>query len=323
LHKTVETAAFVTFTERGQAWEVSRLLIGAGAGHALIDDVDVLSRFEGPKAMFRYLLQQVFPPYYTQPMCERFTIIEHLSSLDWHNTPDLLRLAISNGPLSQEMVAHKDHQGQTLLHHVARSLANIMAVITRSDCETVLDEGFASKDKTRGLDPNDYNHAGRQLIREITTAGADLHAISCKRQTPLCELVRDFTDAYSLNVSFFETLQNLLHNWLRDLSMARVDLDKYGSAEKALHVRGLVETNFQFDKYSAYRGKFQLVFTYGSHPDDWAFSFSKHADLLAAERAMIKLSTEPECSNNNHLFKELDQGTKYHIPGSWVESTED
>ena len=102
--------------------------------------------------------------------------------------------------------------------------------------------------------------------------------------------------------------------------MARVDLEKYGSAEKALHVRGLAETNFPFNKYSAYRGEFQLFFTHGSRPDNWAFRFSKQTDLFAAEFwAMIKRSTEPECSDDDQLDEELDQDTNYHIPGSWIE----
>jgi hypothetical protein len=176
-------------------------------------------------------------------------------------------------------------------------------------------------DAARRLDPNDHNHAGRQLIREIITAGADLRAISLKRQTPLCELVRDFTDAYSPKVFFFETLQNLLYNWLHDLQVARVDLERYGSVEKALHVGGLVETNFSFSKYSAYRGAFQLFFTYGSRPGNWTFRFSKQTDLFAAEFwAMIKRSTEPEHSDDDQLDEELDQSTNYHIPGSWINS---
>jgi len=314
----------VTFTGRGQAWEVSRLLINAGAGQALIDDVDVFARFEGPKAMFRYLLQQVYPPYYTRPMCERFIIIEHLSSLDWHNTPDLIRLAISNGPLNQEMASYTDSQGQTLLHHVTRSLANNMGVMDRSDCETILDEGYDFRDTTRRLDPNHYNHAGRQLTREIIVAGADLHAISHERLTPLCELVRDFADAYSYKVLFFESLRNLLYNWLHDLHMARVDLEKYGAVEQALHLRGVVEITFPFNKYSANRGDFQLTFTYGSRPDSWTFSFSKQTDPFAGEFwAMIMRTMEPEYSEVGQLYEKPDQDPNYHIPGSWIESTGD
>jgi hypothetical protein len=271
--------------------------------------------------MFRYLLQQVYPPYYTRPMCERFTVIEHLSSLDWHNTPDLMRLAICTGPLTQEAASYTDPQGQTLLHHVTRSLANNMAVIDRSDCETVLDDGFNSKITTRRLDPNDHNHAGRQLTREIITAGADVHAISHKGLTPLCELIRDFADAYCSRGLFFETLRNLLCNWLRDLDTACIDLKKYGSAEKDLHLRGLVNNTFAFNKYSGRRGEFRLIFTYGSCHDNWNFWFSEETDPFAGDFwDMVERATDPKCSDHHGLYKGSKYDQNYHIPGSWVES---
>lgn len=248
-------------------------------------------------------------------------IIEHLSSLDWHNTPDLMRLAICTGPLSREMASYADPQGQTLLHHVTRALANNMAVIDRSDCEIVLDEGFDSKKTSKRLDPDDRNHAGRQLTREIITSGADIHAISLKRLTPLCELIMDFADAYVSKGLFFESLRNLILNWLCDLAIAGVDLAKYGLKEKDLHLNGHVESTFPFSKYSGRRGEFHIIFTYGSCPDDWTFWFSEKTDLFAGEFwTMVKLSTSPESCNDEHLLEQANQDLKYHIPGSWVES---
>jgi len=117
-------------------------------------------------------------------------------------------------------------------------------------------------------------------------------------------------------------LRNLLHNWLRDLYMARVDLEKYGSTEKALHLYDIVENTFPFNKYSAHRGELQVIFTYGPRPDSWTFWFSKQTDLFAGEFwAMVTRSTEPECVDGGQLYEEPNQGPNYHIPGSWIEPT--
>lgn len=314
----------MTFTGRGQAWDVGRLLINAGASNVLIDDIDVLERFEGPKGMFKYLQQQVYPPYYSQPMCERFAIVEHLSSAEWHNTPDLMRLALCSGALSKEIALYSDKKGQTLLHHVARGLANTMATVGRFDVETVFDEGLDSRSPAQRLDPNDPNHAGRQLAREVINAGACLHTINHNRQTPLCSLIKEFTDVFCSKRLFFESLLNLLNNWLCDLYTACIDLEKYGNTEKALHLQGSVEFIFLYPKYSAYRGAFELTFTCGPHPDDWIFSFSEHTDNFAGRfRATGEGSTNIECSDEELLYDRSDCDANNQMPGSWIEAAGD
>lgn len=110
----------------------------------------------------------------------------------------------------------------------------------------------------------------------------------------------------------FESFQ-LLQLWVRELFNAGVDLVLYGQQEKSIHVKGLVDTDFDVlftENYSHHGRVMQFTrtetvrligFSYGPSPEDWHAWFSDWRDEFAGE------------------FWYMVEHPELRMPGAWVD----
>jgi len=86
----------------------------------------MLNFFEGPKEGFLSLLQYIDVPYYETSMNIRGGIALNIAERVPYNSPDLFRVALHPGPISQADVVYKSYCGETLLYAVAQAIGRSM-----------------------------------------------------------------------------------------------------------------------------------------------------------------------------------------------------
>lgn len=199
---------------KNEVWDVCRELINSGASDALIGDVSVIHKFNGPKAILRFLQGEVYPDYFELPISERFQAAVHFAGTTWHNATELLKFSLSNGSLSKEVLTYANNRGETLLHHVVRGLAWRSFRPTR--LSNAFGEGFDPQIAAKKVDPRSSDFAWRGLIREVVTAGAPIHATDARGRTPLVWLIEhSCKGSMSSNTGsgpFFTALERVLNN---------------------------------------------------------------------------------------------------------------
>lgn len=110
-------AAYNTFYKRNQPWETARVLISKGASDALIDDITVIKYFRGPRPMFNFLQQHMYPSYRELLPQTRFDIAAQIVKAWWHNVPAILStLSRVEADFDKELLTLTNHWGYTLLH---------------------------------------------------------------------------------------------------------------------------------------------------------------------------------------------------------------
>lgn len=283
------------------------MLVDAGACNGLICETDALLVFRGDKSVFRYLQQQVYPPYYELPMDQRIRVAESMD-FRWPNAADLTQMALTPGQFSKEVVTFADEDEYTVLHCVTDVFARYCCWFNRNP--HLIDAYNNSNSNNHGYeDIEDPNNSWRRLIKDIITAGALLHAVNYDRRSILGNIIWTIcSNQYIQDKTLFIGILQVLNIWLLDLQEVGVDLARYGSDEKALHLAGTINNTFKCLYKLDDETFVDLVsFSYGPSPGDWYFWFSEPTDIFAGEFwAMVEIS---KCQYDFEL----------PIPGSWIE----
>ena len=158
------------------------------------------------------------------------------------------------------------------------------------------------------------------FLKHLVNAGADIHLKCTANRTPMMLaasipahiFLRDFSDKYVRVELGFDTIAMIVvRAWLKALLAAGVDLQRYGKAEKDLHLRGEVNRCFSSSYWLPGKGfelseykpeiTWRLIsFTYGPSPQDWQFWFSEPTDKFAGQ------------------FWNMIEHPELIMPGAWV-----
>jgi hypothetical protein len=278
------------------------LLVSAGAINGLVDETDILLFYFSEADIFKYLLQQIYPPYVGLSLDKRLDVARSIPIYGC-DSAKLLRMAFTPGGFAKETFTHTDMSGSTFLHYVTAKFAkHCSRYITSFD-----------KSSHNGLtyrDINNPDNSWRRLIKEMVMAGAMLHAVNLDRRSILCNIINHAQWSYSgCSKDVFTTILQVIKIWLFDLQEAGIDLVCYGADEKVLHLGRIVDNRCTFYLRNC-RGPFfmdLIAFTYGPCPEDWQFYFSDPTDVFAGEFwALVEAAA---CKD------ELD----LPVPGSWIE----
>jgi hypothetical protein len=292
--------------------DICRLFIESGAADLLIEDISILGGFHGFRAGLRYLQQQVFPPYFETRLEERFKIAYNVARQGWDNGPELLRMTVSAGRITNDIATYVDVFGNNLLH--------LMSVrIAQSYFSYDLD-GFSDEepDYHRPDAANSIN-GWHRLAREAITAGADVSAINKNNSTVLQSLLTSFGNYWLFppTFGFWRYLMSLLNSWLIDLESCEIDLSSYGKEEWEHHLLYRVEFDIDLDTERS-TPKVRLInFSYGCRPEDWIFWFSEPTDEFAGDFWGMIENGPTESSD-----KELDDQIS-STPGAWNSDDDD
>ena len=278
-----------------------------------MEDISILGNFRGYRTGLRYLQQQVFPPYFEMDLQERFKIAYNVIQQGWNNGPELLRMTVSSGRITNDVATYVDDFGNTLLHLINRGIAE--GNIVRPLVGDFVDEEF----NCRRPNAADSINRWRLLARETITAGAAVSAINENNSTVLQSLLISFGKRWPLNrnwagcLSGWDALMALLNNWLIDLESCEIDLSSYGNEEWDHHF--LYSAEYEMREGTAGpHPKLRLInFAYGRQPEDWTFWFSEPTDEFAGDfwRMIENVLTEDS-------YKELDDQI-LSTPGAWME----
>jgi hypothetical protein len=85
--------------------------------------ITALSAFGGPKDAFALLLQQASSTSFEQPSTYRIRAAIQISNVMWHNTPQLVRIALGRGPVEPAALQIVGQYGKTITHNLLQSLA--------------------------------------------------------------------------------------------------------------------------------------------------------------------------------------------------------
>ena len=214
--------------------DLCRMLVNSGAIDTLVDDTGVITRKNMPKALLRYLQQVMYPPYHELPISQRFGLASHVRAGGLLNVPDLIRMALGPGCLDEEVVNHRDSEGRTLLHHIARRWAHGDLYRARPG---FTDDADVSAWRNV-MEPGNRQHPWRLLFSDTIRAGSPLNVSDSHGRSPLCTLIRDTIITFSdRNTCHFHRLTRLLNLWLVELHACGIDLQHYGDCEAALDLR--------------------------------------------------------------------------------------
>jgi hypothetical protein len=328
LHQAATWAAINTFEKRNQPWETARLLISKGASDALIDDVTVIKYFNGPRSMFNFLQQHMYPSYREIPPQTRFDIVARICNSRWHNVPAILSTLLrAEADFDKELLTLTNHRGHTLLHLLVIGLVEVN--ITRPD-DSYLDDDLSSEEVEEVTVTKTYSLSWRRLICKVVAAGADLNALDAWGRTPLCTLIHRYSIFFRRHL-FNRRLGQLhiLGCWLQDLFDVGIDLLQYGALESlAVQKRRDQEPTLEC-ACSIYYGSglkpeecersneccspTRLInLHYGTRPEDWIFWLSEKTDEFVGDFwSMIEEPVEFEAEDCPMVLK---------MPGSWNEA---
>jgi len=214
-------------------------LVKSGATELLIDDIEILKQFRGPKVVFQYLQKELYPPYDEFPLQERSLIAIELLQSSWDNMPDMIRYSLGKEFTNSIVLSWGNDRGQSLLHQLN---------LNHLECTWRLYGVYTSKiseQKSRLKKLGGKSLVWRELIREYISAGAALHTVDKRGCTPLLYMITTYEKCYlwgDSNINWLHRRRSdFIQQWLADLEACGVDLLLYGKTEKTL-----------FDKYYRY-----------------------------------------------------------------------
>lgn len=285
--------------------KITRHLVDKGAFDAFDEEIDSLCGFRGRKETFQYLQQNMYPSYYNWDTLHRIKVAQ---SLETHQREsiEMMRMAISQGTIDEEVAACVNEEGNTFLHCVARGFG--------TECSRWWD-------KTNENEPanNAILDSWPALARELITAGAPLHSINGHGFTPLSMVIYGFLRNFGHTNDPCTTINNHINLWISCLGEAGVDLRQYGETERELQFTDLATTTFEYffrrgvgNLYLCVDIRF-IGFSYGPRPEDWHFWFSEPPDPFAGEFWEMVERTSLEVS------MQAENAASFAMPGSWVE----
>jgi hypothetical protein len=305
------------------AIDLCRLLINAGAsGFDTLIEPPGNGRgyythwFAGSPPLFRFLQQQMYPPYQKLPMTNRLDILETVSFQQNKSALDIFRLALGGATFTEEIVTSKDFWGWTALHYIGLAFSDTKCAWLKP-CHI---SGHDLECFSRHIVCYNSNECvWSKLLREIIAAGSLLHTTSNGGRTALCTVLCEFcmlsqkAKPWNHDAKMIQLLNCTLHTWLYDLQASGVELRQYGEQETALGLKDKVNSsrrlNFREEKFHL------LGFSYGPQLEDWQFYFSEPTDYLAGR---FWIMIEKSQGQGDSLF--LD--SQYLIPGAWIEDSE-
>jgi hypothetical protein len=281
-----------------------------------------LGDFRGYRAGLRYLQQQVFPPYFETDLEERFKIAYNVARQGWDNGPELLRMTVSAGRITNDIATYVDGFGNTLLHLISLGIPHSYRI--RLMVDDFVDEEF----DCRRPDATDSINRWHLMARETITAGAAVSAINKNNSTVLQLLLTNFGERW-LSVrpprirtrvvysSWWDALMALLNNWLVDLESCEIDLSSYGKEEWEHYHLYPVEYDINLGTARPHPKLRLINFLYGRRPEDWIFWFSEPTDEFAGDFWRMIENGPTESSD-----KELDDQI-LSTPGAWKSDDDD
>lgn len=248
-------------------------------------------------------------------MHKRLKIATAIAKANWHNTPTLVREALSEGSLDSDMVACKNDHGETLLHVLVTKFAYLhhhwFSGISEKSFDDCLEPDAVAQLKLTG----NYRYLWHELVRDCIKASAPLHAVDELQRTPFCTILDTIGKYYCVQWNYtvdkaYGFFKDILHSWLADLLASGIDLQRYGAEEKALGRWN------QYHHYSHTFGFELVAFSYGARLEDWHFAISQPSDEFSGNFwAMIE-----GCSGEQQPSQELFD---LAMPGLWPEEAED
>jgi len=231
LHTLANGSGILAFLKGLNPIDLYRILVKAGGAELLVNDIEILKQFRGPKLVFQYLQQELYPPYDEIPLEEQSSIAFHLSRSCWGDTPYLIRYSLGKEITNANVLSWKNDRGQTLLHCLTQN-----HIVYISGMDKLNDK--SSEYKSRLKNEGDKSFVWRELIREYISAGASLHAVDTGGRTPLFNMIEKFVycyDLFYLKMKWWHRKWTaIIQEWLADLETCGVDLFLYGKREKAL-----------------------------------------------------------------------------------------
>ncbi|PMD40219.1 hypothetical protein L207DRAFT_458702 [Hyaloscypha variabilis F] len=289
--------------------EILRLLLQHGSNSPTTSS---MRYYRGNVEGFQLLTNHMDIEYQRLPIDERVNLAISLMENVPYTKPELVRVALGQWSLDTSVINVIDYRGKTLFHAVAFTIGRLTSL------------GFAWKrpGNERYILPEyepkkywlEYVQSWRLLLKEIITAGADLHIISQDGKSPLLSLLGGIFSNYCIYGS--RLIPAILKMWLDDLRDSGVDILKYGMIERRLLERGVLNrtlryedcqlgyyhTRFVYPRHPSWR---LINFTYGANPEDWFVWGSDIWDGIAGE------------------FWTMVENTGRQMPGAWVENSED
>jgi len=193
------------------------LLISKGASDALIDDVTVIKDFHGPRSMFNFLQQHMYPPYRELSPQTRFDVAAQKTLSGWHNAPAILGTLLRvEGDFDRRLTTLTDSQGQTLLHRLVINFVETTVAVKHVDED--LDDSLSAEELGYLTPTRTTRLAWKSLIGKVAAAGADLNASDALGRTPLCTLI------HMCPVFLRMSLPDLVKFWLEELFAMGIDL---------------------------------------------------------------------------------------------------
>jgi len=298
----VGLAGYVRFWQPSQVVDTFRILLRNNASYR-----GCLAGYCGSLEGFRLLQTHLEPQYYQKPLKERVrTAISLLRKVGMRTPISVARAALCNGLLDPTF-ATAVSGSTTLLHAVARAIVEVMLIIKRENNARYSPD---SKQWHRVYWESVLSDL-KQLLKDLISLGADLHAISNSNQrTPLFQLLGalfEYVGHRIMRGPRYHILPQVLEVWLNTLSDAGVSLVQYGKEEKSLLRQGLVSRDIKFVKqyinlYLEDRFILRTIsFAYGKTPAEWHVWVSDPFDELVGQ------------------FWDSIENPAYTMPGTWEE----
>jgi hypothetical protein len=280
--------------------ETIRVLVDAGGNESLIQDLDILRRYNSCSAdAFAYLSQQCFPSYHQLPTHECVGIAVDLATCGLRLPVDgdsfqVLRLALQPISLQDAARAKTDSGGVTTRNQMTLLHACAFRLIMETNYDVSLERVH-----WRVLN---CENPWRVFIRDLINAGAEISAVDSGGHSPLHDLLNNFARYPSKP----EGPVQVLTAWLSDLKEAGVDLEQYGQTEFALH-QGLA-TNSECCRHFPE----EISFIYGRQVD-WYFWLKGPTNMFAAQFwKMVEGGTSEPTPDETP-----DERQSLGMPGSW------
>lgn len=274
--------------------EVTRALVENRAADALIDDVSVFDGLWCGPDTFHYLRNQVYPPYKTFQLSQRFNSVTPNMGSFLASPPFFMAALGCDDTLTAELLTLSNGYGETFWHIISHGLCFQTVKINKWP-------GI----KQHSQHPKWAEFMGKLLIMDAS----NISKPDSSGLTPLMGLVRFwFWFSYTLKLLRIQVnpslLQVVLRLWLGELRNIGIDLEKY--AAKEMHSVDFGQRDFNWGgRDDSLHGRVRLIkMECGPCPEDWHFWLSEPTDEFAGDFWTM--------TEDQEEFRPT-------VPGSWVD----
>ncbi|KAL2071721.1 hypothetical protein VTL71DRAFT_12956 [Oculimacula yallundae] len=312
LHEALWSGGVNTFRGGGSS-DINRLLLSAGGVDILIDDPTILRHYLGSVKNLQYLYEEAGPITKSGPLFSaqtRMTFAAKATWANWPNVPFLVEYWLNLGYIENgELRNWVDSCGQTLLHMIARSFAQINSI--DDEIYPKLDESFSPESKRQMRLTKSYRHLWQPLIHRLISAGCSPSEMNQEGHTVFSAIANEMLWYYTTGGAQLSDVKDTLRVWLEILVQYGIDLLQYSEEETNSSLinkswacqcatplgfpsGGVHQCNKQHVFYRKYpktqrhdnyypRGELIFSFLPGPRPEDWIFTIFAPAKAYARD----------------------------------------